>query len=189
MAELLGGPYPVSVFDPHSSALETFLDFKTFMPADLPIDGMADVAGVIAPDAGAVGRAEQFRAKFSPDAYLISCLKHRDSRTGYISEYEMPDLPARGKYIVVDDICDGGATFNLLAEAWNNDDYAQESELQLFVSHGIFSKGLEAISDTYSRIITTDSWYRLTPNWQNYRFTVYPLLPALFAKIGGNHNV
>jgi hypoxanthine phosphoribosyltransferase len=72
----------------------------------------------------------------------------------------MEPLKAAGNYLVVDDICDGGGTFNLLAEAFQKDPHAAKSDLSLYVSHGIFSKGIRAINDRYVNIFTTDSWCR-----------------------------
>lgn len=171
--------FSVSVFDPHSDVLQAIggID-KVYMPDDLRYDvNLEDpVVGIIAPDAGAVDRAEQFRAQFYPDAALVKCEKVRNSRTGQITHYEMGKLYEDGVYIVVDDICDGGGTFNLLAEAFEVDEFGAQSTLDLVVSHGIFSKGLDAISPTYRRIITTDSWCRLPSSG---RLKVMPLLSLL----------
>jgi ribose-phosphate pyrophosphokinase len=96
----------------------------------------------------------------------------------------MPPLPARGRYIIVDDICDGGGTFNLLAHEFKADPQAGASKLELFVSHGIFSKGLSGIDPVIERVTTTDSWCRLA---SDARLTVLPLKP-LFPLIHGDSN-
>jgi ribose-phosphate pyrophosphokinase len=92
----------------------------------------------------------------------------------------MPPLSAQGRYIIVDDICDGGGTFNLLATAFATDPVGRFSMLEMFVSHGIFSKGIDAISPTIKKIVTTDSWCQLP---SDDRLTVLPLSP-LFAILG-----
>lgn len=181
MEAALCGGMDVSVFDPHSPVLESFSSLKAvYMPADLRIDVDEEkhgpVVGIIAPDAGAYDRAQHFREQFYPNAALIECSKIRNKRSGTLSHYEMGELFEEGRYIVVDDICDGGGTFNLLAEAFDANQYGKGSGLELFVSHGIFSKGTLAVSPRYSRITTTDSWWS-GPSVG--RLTVLPLLPLL----------
>jgi ribose-phosphate pyrophosphokinase len=179
---MLCAGYEISVFDPHSPVLESFSTLKNvYMPADLHSivvdeEMTGPVVGIIAPDAGAYERADLFRNEFYPQAALIECSKIRNKRTGALSHYEMGALHDDGVYIVVDDICDGGGTFNLLAEAFDKDKYGRESSLDLFVSHGIFSKGLGAISPRYRSITTTDSWCR--PQASD-RLTILPLLPLI----------
>ena len=114
-------------------------------------------------------------------ADIIFASKERDTKTGEILATRC-DLPAhygmvtQKDFLIVDDICDGGGTFNLLAEAFSGNEFGAQSELELFVSHGIFSKGLGAVSDRYRRITTTDSWCR--PQASD-RLTILPLLPLL----------
>lgn len=168
-------------FDPHSH----YIGDKTvpLMPSNLITESpiASYVKGIIAPDVGASKRAENFRSKLYPQAELIQCYKRRDSMTGKLSGYQMPPLPQEGSYIIVDDICDGGGTFNLLAEEFKKDPLSKYSNLSLFVSHGIFSKGIDAIDPVISKIITTDSWCKLG---NRDRLKVIPLAP-LFDKIMG----
>jgi len=167
------------VFDPHSDVLNTIWPDSNgpkilnmhhlVVPAPLN-----NVKGIIAPDNGAVVRATTFRNWFYPKAELLVCSKVRDAKTGELSEYYMPALPEEGRYIVVDDICDGGGTFNLLADAFNKDKYSFNSHLELVVSHGIFSKGLNNIDAKYTHITTTDS--RCVDTREHFpRLTVLPL--------------
>lgn len=178
-----GVRFSLDVFDPHSDAIHERMNVGVWMPRHLPVPIRQDVAGIIAPDAGAVHRATEFRDTFYPSASLIECSKKRDFASGKFLGYEMPALPGPGHYVVVDDICDGGGTFNLLAEAFDNDVMSAVSTLELFVSHGIFSKGLCAISPLYTHITTTDSWCRIPDNPEDtarrHRLTVIPLLSAL----------
>jgi ribose-phosphate pyrophosphokinase len=175
----------VSVFDPHSSVIFSTAQIdRAFMPADLDIPRADDVVGIIAPDKGATERARKFRDTFYPQSALIQCGKRRDPTSGSLSGYTMPTLPKRGRYIIVDDICDGGGTFNLLAHEFKADSLADGSKLELFVSHGIFSKGLDAIDPVIAHITTTDSWCRLASDG---RLTVLPLSP-LFPLIRGDHD-
>lgn len=164
------------VFDPHSEEVENQARPKIFMPTDLDIPIEKDVVGIIAPDQGATNRATDFRDKFYPGAYLVQGSKVRDPKTGNLSNYQLPSLVRTGTYIVVDDICDGGGTFNLLQQAFDSQEIGLKSSLNLFVSHGIFSKGLSAISGRYTKITTTDSWCD-SLLLRSPRLTVIPLLP------------
>lgn len=182
MGRLLGRGQLIT-FDPHSRATtHAYPSITYMMPADLQLmRTQSDVVGIIAPDAGALTRARLFRDRFYGEAQtVISCTKTRDSQTGRLSNYMLPPLTWHGRYIVVDDICDGGWTFNLLAEAFRKDPIGKDSKLELFVSHGIFSKGLDAIDPIFEHITTTDSWCCM-PNSE--RLTVIPLLPALLSNL------
>lgn len=103
---------------------------------------------VIAPDKGAEERARSVADTL--DIPLLTLKKHRDLATGMILRYSGFDI-GRTKALVVDDICDGGATFNMLAKSGN-----PEADLNLFVTFGIFSKGSEALLRNYNKIYTTD---------------------------------
>jgi ribose-phosphate pyrophosphokinase len=118
--------------------------------------------GIIAPDKGAVERASLVASRIYNNISVIQCEKVRDFDSGKITGFTMDPLPYDPyptNYLVVDDICDGGWTFNELAKAWEQDPRAANSKLYLYVSHGIFSKGVSNISPTYEKIITTDSFY------------------------------
>lgn len=120
-----------------------------------PHDGYrdpVDYAGVIAPDHGALGRAGAVAELL--DIPLYTAEKKRDAETGRLLSYHLGDLgDANGEYLIVDDICDGGGTFALLAQS------APETvKLDLWVTHGGFTKGIEDTGlDRYRTIYTTDS--------------------------------
>jgi ribose-phosphate pyrophosphokinase len=152
----------VSIFDPHSPVIVELLDALVFNWLDLPpVPRIETVAGIIAPDKGAIDRASQYRSCFYPKAELLNCTKTRNQETGQLGNTIAPRLPVVGHYIVVDDICDGGGTFNLLMKAFDADPIVQYCTFELMVSHGIFSRGLEAIDSRFTRITTTDSWCKL----------------------------
>lgn len=91
------------------------------------------------PDAGA-------RSKYTPRIYpeipYIYGEKVRDQQTGIITHYELMGSPKDQVVLIVDDICDGGATFQILTKSLLEQG---AKEVNLFVSHGIFSKGLEPL--------------------------------------------
>ncbi len=173
-----GNSEKLFVFDPHSMKVMSerpgTLGVTALMPSDLSVPLAEDVVGIIAPDEGARGRAKEFLDCFYPEADLIQCYKQRDTYTGEVTHFTMVALKRKGRYIIVDDICDGGRTFNLLADAFFKDKLTMDNRciLELFVSHGIFSKGLHALDARIEHITTTDSW---CPHASGGRLTVLSL--------------
>jgi ribose-phosphate pyrophosphokinase len=102
------------------------------------------------PDAGAVKR---YSAKLAEE--YIEGAKERDQLTGMITDYKVVqnEHVFKGKkLLIVDDICDGGMTFKIFAEKLLDSGAA---EVNLYVSHGIFSKGLETLRGSgINRIFT-----------------------------------
>lgn len=177
----------VTSFDIHSRDASFFSGVSTnLMPSDLKIPIKDNVVGIIAPDHGAVTRATNFRDKFYPHVVVLECSKKRNQQTGELSDYVMPLLPKCGRYIIVDDICDGGRTFNLLAQEFVDDRLSAESHLELFVSHGIFSRGVSNLHPAIEHVTTTDSWCKGLPKWddndplQAHRLTILPLAQLFY---------
>jgi ribose-phosphate pyrophosphokinase len=84
---------------------------------------------------------------------LIVARKERNFETGALRSYDLPKLDPTKRHLVVDDICDGGGTFALLAQAAG----VPKSQLALWVTHGIFSGAATNLSNYYEHILTTDS--------------------------------
>lgn len=115
-------------------------------------EGVTTYAGVIAPDKGAHDRAAQAAKVMGVPVYQAE--KTRDFETGKLTGFHMVDaLPEVGKFLLVDDICDGGGTFIGLADAIG----IGKERLDLWVTHGIFSKGLRELEKHFGAIHTTDS--------------------------------
>jgi ribose-phosphate pyrophosphokinase len=109
--------------------------------------------GIIAPDLGASKRAEDAAKQFDVPVYHAT--KVRDPRTNKLSGFKMIDtlIPAM-RYLVVDDLCDGGGTFVGLAD---NIRTVYGVHLDLYVTHGLFTKGTSALEQRYENIYATDS--------------------------------
>lgn len=112
---------------------------------------------LLAPDVGASKRVARAATKHNIGSLM--CFKERTQEGIKIIPPTREQLGKYDKIIVYDDICDGGATFITLAKAieelFGKD---KRPRLELFVTHGIFSKGLTELFTYYDRIITTDSW-------------------------------
>ncbi|MFK3669747.1 ribose-phosphate pyrophosphokinase [Leifsonia aquatica] len=108
--------------------------------------------GVIAPDAGARERAA--RVARSCHLPLYQAAKHRDPSTRQLSGFSCDPLPTDGRYLVVDDICDGGGTFIGLAEATG----LPAEQLGLYVSHGVYTSRAATLAEHFAEIWTTNSF-------------------------------
>lgn len=140
----------VRCMDPHSICAEVLI--KNF-EAEYPIDEVTDLFVslgadyVCYPDFGAVSR---YGTKYKLP--YMSAEKTRDQHTGQITDYKLCGSANGKKILIVDDICDGGATFIKLAKLLFADG---AKSVNMFVTHGIFSKGLKPIRETgIDRIFT-----------------------------------
>lgn len=85
---------------------------------------------------------------------VLHAEKERDPKTGKLSGFLVPERKEfkSNSVLIVDDICDGGGTFLGLAPE------LYDLDLYLYVTHGIFSKGLTDLSKSFKHIYTTDSF-------------------------------
>lgn len=158
----------VLVLDPHSDVLEACLknydkinNFTIVKSALEDIDnlnGAQDRVVLVSPDGGALKKifdvAEEFKI-----SNLVTAMKHRDINTGKITHTEVPDLSEYGKdhkFVIVDDICDGGRTFVELAKAIQKQ--KPDAKIYLIVTHGVFSAGLRELSKWFEKIYSTNSY-------------------------------
>lgn len=101
------------------------------------------------PDAGA--KTRYFSYSFIVDGSVYAD-KVRDQSTGFIKGITITGKVKGKKLLIVDDLCDGGMTFKLVAEQALKDG---AKEVHLYVTHGIFSKGTDTLKDSgISRIFT-----------------------------------
>jgi ribose-phosphate pyrophosphokinase len=81
--------------------------------------------------------------------------KVRDQLTGNILGIKIHGECKDKKVLIVDDICDGGGTFILLAKQLKE---KGAKEVDLFVTHGLFTKGLQVLKENgnINKIYTPD---------------------------------
>ena len=164
----------VTCIDPHSNCLEMGLNnFKKidnyqllvsalkeiYYPNSLPDSKDPNKFVLVSPDAGASHKIYKLAEQIGYKGDIITCSKERDSN-GNIVGVEVP-IDNRANIqnkdlIIIDDICDGGATFINIAKAIK--EYNYNNNLYLIVTHGIFSKGFEELSEHFNTIYCTNSY-------------------------------
>ena len=115
---------------------------------------------LVSPDAGSNKKVLDVAKEFG-GLDIIRADKVRDTSTGDITGTEVYCDDLGGKTcVIVDDICDGGRTFIELAKKLKEKNAGQ---IVLYVTHGIFSRGLDGLFESgISSIFTTDSVCNVT---------------------------
>jgi ribose-phosphate pyrophosphokinase len=166
----------VTVVDCHSEVMPALIDrcrnvslaliLRGLYPYTHPIDKTL-YDGVISPDAGAEKRANAVATGLGLPLY--HAWKKRDVATGALNGFGVQELPmwskstnrsnvGRPRFLVVDDICDGGGTFVGLAK--HITEYVVACDLDLLVTHGLFSQSFSELYKHFDTIYTTDSIVR-----------------------------
>lgn len=148
----------VVIADPHSdvtSALIKNVDVKE----SFEILKHKDLSSyyIVAPDAGAYKKAHKW-AQYKNALGVITANKVRNVQTGKIESVKVDQDVSGLNLFVVDDICEGGRTFTELAPCLKG-----ANNLELYVTHGIFSKGVKELTECYDKIYTTNSYHGNVP--------------------------
>lgn len=158
----------VTTLDPHSMATTALIDRlyvhdtrHVYVRLMYMVGSSRVWDGVISPDIGAMKRAEEFSQVtrtfdfgHNPAIPVFPGTKHRDPETNKLSGFSVEGLESGKHYIVVDDLCDAGGTFLGLAEKIHE----AGATADLFVTHGLFTKGTEKLAEAFQNIYATDSW-------------------------------
>lgn len=144
----------VSTLDAHSSEAKKLIDNLDDI---FPKKQIEDVLKLIDnpvlayPDAGAYTRYSTKFVEFNRDSVVGH--KKRNQQTGYIEKYDIEGDCIDKNVVIIDDICDGGMTFRLLAKDLLKNG---AKSVILYVTHGIFSRGIEVLKeDGIDRIFTS----------------------------------
>lgn len=114
---------------------------------------------LVCPDKGAIKRCSTIADRYDVQ-HMVVCEKIRDPETGYITHTKVLAENLTGKHtIITDDICDGGSTFIRIAKELRK---MQVASITLYVTHGIFSKGLDVFDGLVDKIYTTNSFEQKT---------------------------
>jgi len=142
----------IEIIDPHSNiALQLIHNSFATYPTELveQIAGFNDNTILCYPDKGALTKYSKLYNK----PYIYG-EKARDQLTGNILKYSIVGNPIGKNILIVDDICDYGRTFILLAK---NLYESGAKEVNMFVTHGLFSGGIKVLTDAgIKRIFTQD---------------------------------
>lgn len=141
----------IYVLDPHTITPNPPAKLKTTMVSPVSHD---DYNTILFPDQGAHHRYTNILG----NKKKIVASKVRDAH-GKIVKYTVPPIDSDSSVLVVDDICDGGATFFILRES-----VPENIQLDLHVTHGIFSgvNTLQKLLGGYRKVFTTNSFQTLS---------------------------
>lgn len=150
----------VYTVDPHSAVSARCINRLMPVTAALLI-ASGDYAGVrslvqeetpvlLSPDQGGDARVRE--VAFALSARRIHCTPAvaNKCRVGEKVKFtHIPEICAGRNVLVIDDLCDGGATFLALADALQQ---ARAGDLYLYVTHGFFTKGTRELLKNYKKI-------------------------------------
>lgn len=148
----------VTIHDPHSDVTSALIDRVKIVSQIDVFRSVKEYWGdtwIVAPDAGAYKKCNKF-AEAVNAAGIITCNKVRELSTGKIVGLSCNENVAGKKLFVLDDLCDGGRTFVEIAKLFADEEY---SKLELAVTHGLFTKGVDIVTDLYDYVYTTNSYH------------------------------
>ncbi|KMT66284.1 ribose-phosphate diphosphokinase [Catenovulum maritimum] len=153
----------VTIWDAHSDVTPALINNVVNVPQVTLLKQNAQLSALlsageltlISPDAGATKKTMKIAESFNGDPDVVQAQKVRNLKTGEIDKTEILGDVKGKKVLIADDICDGGRTFIELAKVLKNQG---ASTVSLFITHGIFSKGLGVFEGLIDHIYTTDSF-------------------------------
>lgn len=167
----------VTVLDPHSDVLEACLNnFSKISNLAVVEEALVEFKLykeniiLISPDAGANKKIYKLAEEIGYKGEIITCSKSRDV-DGKLTKTEVPIKSSAGAidYIIIDDICDGGATFINIAQKIKDKQLTEpyKSKIYLVVTHGIFSKGFEELNKYFDGIYCINSYSDVPDYYDN----------------------
>lgn len=154
----------VVIWDPHSDVTPALLNNCTAVHQDslanhtlTHIFVEPDTTVLVAPDAGAIKKISEV-AKAMNISEVVRADKVRDPSTGKITGTKVYSEHIGDKdFLIVDDICDGGYTFLELAKVLRP---LTNGKIILYVTHGIFSKGLEVFRGVIDEVYAANTFLK-----------------------------
>jgi ribose-phosphate pyrophosphokinase len=111
---------------------------------------------LVSPDAGALKKIYRY-AKECSGVDVVRADKSRDTNTGKITGTVVySEHLGKTNLLVVDDICDGGGTFVPLAQELRK---ITDGTVSLFVTHGLFTKGVDIVADVFDNVFVVNNMY------------------------------
>ena len=150
----------VVVADPHSEVTPAVINNLQIMPQHeiafymLGWKLRMDNFELVSPDGGALKKIFKLGTQMNLKVHCAD--KIRDTATGDIIRTDISVQDFGGaNLMIVDDICDGGRTFIELAKVLRD---RNAGRIELFVTHGIFSKGLKELNEHFDCIHAFNVW-------------------------------
>lgn len=145
----------VLVLDPHSDVAPALINKCSIIHRheQLYLFDFDEYDCLVCPDAGARKKCMEDAKKL--DLPIVYADKVRDLETGKLSGFEVHAESVPARCLITDDICDGGGTFIGLAQELKK---KGATKVDLLVSHGIFSKGLDIFKGSINTIYTINHW-------------------------------
>jgi ribose-phosphate pyrophosphokinase len=150
--------------DNHSDVSTALINNCINIPPETIMERSRDLTHILtktkvalcSPDAGANKKILKVAQHFG-GVPVIKADKIRDTTTGEITHTEVYCDDLNGQVVmIVDDICDGGKTFIELAKKLKE---KNAGPIILYVTHGIFSKGVHVLyNNDIHAVYTTDSF-------------------------------
>jgi ribose-phosphate pyrophosphokinase len=160
----------VIVVDPHSDVLEACLNnFKKISNLALVEFALKDFKDedftLVSPDAGALKKVFNIAEKIKYEGSILTCTKTRDEH-GKLSNLNIPLNYEHvcKPIIIIDDICDGGATFARIGRAIygyrvaTGADSKTFGKVSLIITHGMFNNGFAELARYFNSMYTTNSY-------------------------------
>lgn len=160
MADLINNLHcaSVTIYDPHSDVTPALLtNCRIVSLAEIVSGNLSQLVtdkklALVSPDAGAEKKTRIAAKSLSTTGHPIEVIcssKTRDTFTGNITATEVHGNVQGKNLLIVDDICDGGRTFVELAKALKD---SGANDIYLYVTHGIFSKGLSELAGYFKQV-------------------------------------
>jgi len=149
-------------FDAHNAELASSWGITNVLPTNGPVDQIKPLIRdigkkslvLVLPDAGAAKRYDLSKYNLP----ILVADKVRDAATGKLTGFKIGSAIKYYKSaLIIDDICDGGGTFVGLGELIRKKN--KNIKLGLYVSHGIFSKGLKPLEAVFDNLYVSDYSY------------------------------
>lgn len=161
----------VIVRDPHSEVTPALINNCKVIPQEVgfvkwynnflfdPLDDRP--VSIIAPDSGASKKAfkcyEAISEGHGIKGEIFFAVKSRDVSTGKLSKFTVPMLKDNTRYVIVDDICDGGRTFLGLKEEIDKQNLTN-SNVSLYTTFGIYSQTLDPLVKSFYKVGCSDGF-------------------------------
>lgn len=150
----------IIVEDPHSDVAPSLINNVTVVEQYQIVQNLlenwliAENVALVSPDAGSQKKILKL-ARALGGVDVIKADKVRDTTDGKITDTKVYNDVTGRKVLIVDDILDGGGTFIPLAQKLREKGAVQ---VDLFVTHGIFSKGVDIFDGYLDNIYTQNTW-------------------------------